>query len=159
MGVDVNEAGGHDHSGRVDLILARSFNFADRHDPAVPNRDIPFECITTRSVEDLGISNDNIHFGFPHGPEPGFAAIRSSRQVSLFDNTTALLKFRPIGRGAKPLFIIKSYDLLSGKPGAARRAAPVTKFAARLIRIFSFQEDFDCKSWSMRYIHCQQKFS
>src|SRR5580704_3945530 len=60
MGVDVDEARGHDLALGVDLFLASAGNRPDSGDAAVADRDIGLEGLAARAIDDRTAANDQI---------------------------------------------------------------------------------------------------
>jgi hypothetical protein len=60
MRVDIDEAGGHQVPLRIDLFRARSGDLADRADPPALDRDITFEAVAARSIDDRAAAYDEV---------------------------------------------------------------------------------------------------
>ena len=62
----------------VDFILAFGIGLADCHDTVLADCDFDLECVSARSVETFGISNDKRYFWLPFWVRVGFCSQISS---------------------------------------------------------------------------------
>ena len=60
VGVEVDESGGDKQSGRLDLPGAFALDGADRDDDAVGHGDVAPVCLTTQTVDDGAIADDQV---------------------------------------------------------------------------------------------------
>ena len=63
MGVDVDEAGGDDLAGRIDLLIGGAVDRADRGDPIALDGEVALVRLSTAAVDDRAVANDHIIMG------------------------------------------------------------------------------------------------
>ena len=63
MGVDINKAGCHRQTTRVDLFACLAFHLPHRHDSAIAHRDVAFHGRRPAAVDNQTTPNDQVIHG------------------------------------------------------------------------------------------------